>query len=524
MQGDCVADCRRCVRRGVNAAPGFFDELLPLITEELLGDEETRHFVPQVGVPLFTSMCVRQSRKKGTLALTQSAVRSKRRGGSVKGADIFDPPVCACQFVEEACKRQKAFIPMCAPTISELVKDDGPAVLSKVMRATGVLFRKALLAICSEDGEVAEEDQADMWEAVREAAVTLRQHATHEHPHVRNSAVMFLQVLANVLSVRDDTELLDDDDEESGDDTFSLHSIPPCHQFLDYSEMKKFGQDCVQQLLDLLQPANATPWQTMTVVINCLGRVARHNPQLIGTIEPVLTNTCTSNFAKSLGLLKWEAASIRSTVKSTLLALLKLPRCAAYAAVLIERLSSLGAVSQAEAARRIMEKARSQYARGAGSKRGASKRQADPRLAQGGDVSKRARVVEAPLIPLDRLPKGTPPEEWQPELVSELILAAMKNYPPALPPHLIDVADTPLSMWPERLANPGAHAKTSAMDAADKADEIEAAESSQTATAIRNKALMNAKPLQKAVIKALADDALLRLLEGESAGWACKDE
>ena len=33
---------------------------------------------------------------------------------------------------------------------------------------------------------------------------------------------------------------------------------------------------------------------------------------------------------------------------------------------------------------------------------------------------------------------------------------------------------------------------------------------------------MNAKPLQKAVIKALADDALLRLLEGETAGWACR--
>ena len=32
----------------VNAAPGFFEELLPLITEELMGEEDTRHFVPQV--------------------------------------------------------------------------------------------------------------------------------------------------------------------------------------------------------------------------------------------------------------------------------------------------------------------------------------------------------------------------------------------------------------------------------------------------------------------------------------------
>ena len=48
-----------------------------------------------------------------------------------------------------------------------------------------------------------------------------------------------------------------------------------------------------------------------------------------------------------------------------------------------------------------MEKARAQFARAAGGKRGAAKRQMDPRLAAGGDASKRARVAEAPLIPLE---------------------------------------------------------------------------------------------------------------------------
>jgi hypothetical protein len=183
----------------------------------------------------------------------------------------------------------------------------------------------------------------------------------------------------------------------------------------------------------------------------------------------------------------------------------------------VERLVSLGAASQAETARRIMDKARSHYARGAGSKR-ASKRQVDPRLEQASDVSKRARVAEAPLIPLARIPQGKAPEEWPAELVTELIVAAMKNFPPALPPHLIDVAETPLSMWPERLANPGAHAKEDGVAKAE--EEAEAAESSITATAIRNKALMNAKPLTKSVIRVLSEDALRRLLlEGEHAGW-----
>jgi len=40
--------CGARVCRAVSAAPGFFEELLPLITEELMGDEDTRHFVPQV--------------------------------------------------------------------------------------------------------------------------------------------------------------------------------------------------------------------------------------------------------------------------------------------------------------------------------------------------------------------------------------------------------------------------------------------------------------------------------------------
>jgi hypothetical protein len=186
----------------------------------------------------------------------------------------------------------------------------------------------------------------------------------HAHARVRNSAVMLLQVLVNVLAVRDDAEGADAEEEEEVDEVFSLQSIPPCHQFLDYSELKKFGQECVQQLLELLDAGKETPFQTCTVAISCLGRVARHNPKLMGSIEPVLTNTCSSNFMQALCLSKWEANSVKFTVKSTLLALLKQPRCAAYAAVLVERLASLGAPQQAETARRIMEKAR-QHARGA---------------------------------------------------------------------------------------------------------------------------------------------------------------
>ena len=50
---------------------------------------------------------------------------------------------------------------MFTATILELSKHDSLDV--HVMRATGVLFRKSLIAICSDDGDVAEEDQADMW-------------------------------------------------------------------------------------------------------------------------------------------------------------------------------------------------------------------------------------------------------------------------------------------------------------------------------------------------------------------------
>eukprot|EP00961_Rhodomonas_salina_P071057 954114-Rhodomonas_salina.1 len=86
----------------------------------------------------------------------------------------------------------------------------------------------------------------------------------------------------------------------------------------------------------------------------------------------------------------------------------------------------------------------------------------DPRLVgdQEGKSSKRHRSNQSlPLIAPERIPKDKPLEEWDPELVSDLVMAAMVNYPPALPPHLIDVAETPLSMWPERLAYPSLHAK-----------------------------------------------------------------
>jgi hypothetical protein len=88
---------------------------------------------------------------------------------------------------------------------------------------------------------------------VREAAANLRVHRTHAHTRVRNSAVMLLQVLANVLAVRDDAEGADAEEEEEANEVFSLNSIPPCHQFLDCTELEKFGQECVQQLLELLE-------------------------------------------------------------------------------------------------------------------------------------------------------------------------------------------------------------------------------------------------------------------------------
>ena len=77
-------------------------------------------------------------------------------------------------------------------------------------------------------------------------------------------------------------------------------------------------------------------------------------------------NSCTHTHIPLLIIARIAYLLGNTQVKSTLLATLKLPRCAAYAAVLVTRLSSsLGAATQAEAARRIMEKARSQYARGA---------------------------------------------------------------------------------------------------------------------------------------------------------------
>ena len=123
-------------------APGFFEELLPLITDEFMGDPDTRPLVPL--------------------------------------------------FVEEACRRRKGFIPMCTAMIVELSKDDNPSVLSNTMRATAVLVRKGLIAICSDDGDVAEEDQQEMWESLRDTAASLRQHSRHENASVRNLSLIHI--------------------------------------------------------------------------------------------------------------------------------------------------------------------------------------------------------------------------------------------------------------------------------------------------------------------------------------------
>ena len=74
-------------------APGFFEELLPLITDEFMGDPDTRPLVPL--------------------------------------------------FVEEACRRRKGFIPMCTAMIVELSKDDNPRCSRTQCELRLCLFAKA---------------------------------------------------------------------------------------------------------------------------------------------------------------------------------------------------------------------------------------------------------------------------------------------------------------------------------------------------------------------------------------------
>jgi len=453
--------------RGVRAAPALFEELLPLVLE--MQSEDNVH------------------------------VRS-----------------FVVQFIEESCKRLPQLLPQAVTALLEFSRSEDITVLTKAMKAVAVLFRKTLVFVCSEEYEVDSEDAIATWNCVKESFASMRTHVTHTSAKVRNSSVLMIQRIAIALGSSEQNENPDiQGEEENAEESWTINCIPPCHPVLDFAELKALGQECVNQLLSLLDPSSSTPFQTMLCAINCLGRIARNQPVFLGEIEPVLSAACRN----LTNVDAWQLSSLKSTVKSTMLALLKLPRCSAYAAVLVDRLISLGASTQAEAARRIMEKEKHKTRHSAPG-RNVVKRQADPRL-QDVSANKRARNAPAPLIDLERIPQGKPPEEWPPELVTELVLAAMVNFPPALPPHLIDVADTPLGMWPERLAFPGAHAKP-INDAAREAEVAEDA-SAANVSSIRSKTLQSARPLKKDTIQQLTQEAVLRILHGESAAWSIRN-
>ncbi|EKX45654.1 hypothetical protein GUITHDRAFT_108531 [Guillardia theta CCMP2712] len=453
--------------RGVRAAPALFEELLPLVLE--MQSEDNPH------------------------------VRS-----------------FVVQFIEESCKRLPQLLPQAVTALLEFSRSEDVNVLTKAMKAVAVLFRKTLVFVCSEEYEVDNEDAIATWNCIKESFAGMRVHVSHASAKVRNSTVLLIQCIAIALGVSEQNDNPDiQGEDENDEESWTINCIPPCHPVLDFAELKALGQDCVNQLLSLLDPKTSTPFQTMLCAINCLGRIARNQPVFLGEIEPVLSAACRN----ITNVDAWQLSSLKSTVKSTMLALLKLPRCSAYAAVLVDRLISLGASTQAEAARRIMEKEK-QKTRHSAPGRNVVKRQADPRL-QDASANKRARNAPAPLIELERIPQGKPPEEWPPELVTELVLAAMVNFPPALPPHLIDVADTPLGMWPERLAFPGAHAKP--MNEASRDAEAAEDASAASVSSIRSKALQSARPLKKETIQQLMQEAVLRVLHGESAAWSIRN-
>jgi hypothetical protein len=332
-----------------------------------------------------------------------------------------------------------------------------------------------------------------MWKEWSDIVKSATRMVSHSDTRVCTSALKFIEISTIVLTHTDDSDSADSIEGHPSSSGWTLDSVPALHPVVDAASLKQQGADNIELLASIAK--GNQPLAVVLVALNCLGRVSRKRTHLLSVTEPHLGRALTMQRPDAP---KQHVVCIHATIRSIFLGLLKLPSCAAYAAVLGEHLHSLGADMWAEAARRQMEKARVMAHRAR-----AGKRSAGVGMSGSAPISgqKRARSgaegSQGVLVGIrDRLTLDRPLEEWPAQMVAELIVAAMPNYPPALPPHLIDVADTPLQMWPQRLAFPSLGAKQ--QQAEEGEGEVVRTSAAET---MRNKVLSQSRPLKKETVR-----------------------
>ena len=222
----------------------------------------------------------------------------------------------SARTIEEVGKAKPEFLPLLLKPLQPLLGDESPAVVKRAMQTLTSLYRPALALIAQQRGPVPPE-LLEMWELLGELkAQTLSSLQMSASDAVRTNALKFAVSLVLAFCSQEGAD--------GASAAWSVAQLVAGHALLKAGALREEGDALLQQLLLLLrQPLSST---VLMVLMNALGDLSKQRPPLLPLVVPALCELQRRVSAGALeGLQRAQLGNVQTSLKSALLALVKLP-------------------------------------------------------------------------------------------------------------------------------------------------------------------------------------------------------
>ena len=233
----------------------------------------------------------------------------------------------SARTIEEVGKAKPEFLPLLLKPLQPLLGDESPAVVKRAMQTLTSLYRPALALIAQQRGPVPPE-LLEMWELLGELkAQTLSSLQMSASDAVRTNALKFAVSLVLAFCSQEGAD--------GASAAWSVAQLVAGHALLKAGAMREEGDALLQQLLLLLrQPLSST---VLMVLMNALGDLSKQRPPLLPLVVPALCELQRRVSAGPLeGLQRAQLSNVQTSLKSALLALVKLPAVGAASLAAVE--------------------------------------------------------------------------------------------------------------------------------------------------------------------------------------------
>jgi hypothetical protein len=233
----------------------------------------------------------------------------------------------SARTIEEVGKAKPELLPLLLKPLQPLLGDESPAVVKRAMQTLTSLYRPALALIAQQQGPVPPE-LLEMWELLGELkAHMLSSLEMSASDAVRTNALKFAVSLVLAFCSQEGAD-------GAAPAAWSVAQLVAGHALLKAEALREEGDALLQQLLLLLRQSLSST--VLMVLMNALGDLGKQRPPLLPLVVPGLCELQRRVSAGAVeGLQRAQLGNVQTSLKSSLLALVKLPavKAASLAAV-----------------------------------------------------------------------------------------------------------------------------------------------------------------------------------------------